>query len=67
MLIEKNGSLLKMYIDFDRTEGKIYINYSVEEFKLVLKESLISTDRTNSDSKIDRFNLAKYTYLIHFS
>ena len=67
MLIEKNGSLLKMYIDFDRTEGKIYINYYVEEFKLVLKESLISTDRTNSDSKIDRFNLAKYTYLIHFS
>ncbi|MHA2006698.1 MAG: hypothetical protein ACXABO_13110 [Promethearchaeota archaeon] len=66
MLVEKNGSLLKMYIDFDKNDEKFYVNYYFDEFKMVLKESLISADMNYSDSKIDIFDHAKCTYLIHF-
>jgi hypothetical protein len=63
--IEKE-KFIKMFLDYDKSKKKFYINYFFEEDKIVLKEPLIKEKNQGSDFKFDNFNLTKYTYLIHF-
>lgn len=41
MSIPKIRFHLKKFLDFDDTNKKFYVNYYFDEFKMVLKDSLI--------------------------
>ena len=62
----KNGFFLKKFLDFDKIDKKFYINYYLDDFKIVLKDSLNKENTKSCDFMFDRFNLEKYIYLIHF-
>jgi len=70
----------KMYIDFDPTNTVFYHNFFFDENKFVLKIALtpLLNDNDNFwnvttnngdclDLKYEKFNLAKYVYLLHFT
>ncbi|HEC37738.1 hypothetical protein LCGC14_0576460 [marine sediment metagenome] len=63
----KKGFHLKKFLDFDKNDKTFYVNYYLDEFKVVLKESLSKEDLFSCDSIIDRFDLEKYIYLTHFN
>ena len=54
---------LKKYIDFDKINKKIYDNYFLDEFKIVLKVPIVLDGNQDAEIKIDNFNIAKYSYL----
>ena len=72
----------KMYIDFNPTDKIFYYNFYLNEFKFVLKIAISPslTDKVYhcddnmeeriSESvialKIEKFDLTKYVYLLHF-
>jgi len=70
----------KMYIDFDPINKVFYHNFFFDEYKIVLKIALIPLLNDNDnfwdittnngdclDLKYEKFNLAKYVYLLHFA
>ncbi|KKL66314.1 hypothetical protein LCGC14_2146210 [marine sediment metagenome] len=57
----------KKFLDFYKNDKTFYINYYLDEYKVVLKESLLKEDLQSCDYIIDRFDLEKYTYLTHFN
>lgn len=61
----KKGFHLKKFLDFDRNGKIFYVNYYLDEYKVVLKESLFKENLQSCDYLIDRFDLEKYTYLTH--
>ncbi len=63
----KKGFHLKKFLDFDKNDKIFYVNYYLDEYKVVLKESLLKKDLQSCDYIIDRFDLEKYTYLTHFN
>ena len=72
----------KKYIDFDRGEQVFYYNYYFVDFKYVLKIALNSPKNIVSNGfndmkgkfieekdfnlKFEKFNLAKYVYLLYY-
>ncbi len=70
-----------MYIDYDKSNMVFYHNFFFEVHKFVLKIALTppvtelflkvkevgeENLRYHSDLKIERFNLARYVYLLHY-
>ncbi len=53
---------IKKFIDFEKNSEIIYVNYYLDEYKLVIKVPIIDD---NEHIKIDKFNLSNYTYLAH--
>lgn len=51
-----------MFIDFDKDNKSIYINYYLDNYKLGIKITM----KLNDELKIDELDLSKYTYLIHY-
>lgn len=53
----KKGFHLKKFLDFDKNDKIFYVNYYLDEYKVVLKESLLKEDSKSYDYLIDRFDL----------
>ena len=54
---------LKKYIDFDKNNKTIYINYFFDEFKIVLKVPIVLGGNQDAEIKMDNFNITEYNYL----
>ncbi len=56
------------YIDFDKIKQIFYDNLYFEKSGFVLKIPLMSLIKhiSNDDIKIEKFDLMKYTYLLHY-
>jgi hypothetical protein len=58
------GVLMKKFIDLDKKKNIVYDNIYFDKNKLVVKIPLITKEGAESeDLKVDRFDLARYTYL----
>jgi hypothetical protein len=58
------GVLMKKFIDLDKKKNIVYDNIYFDKNKLVVKIPLIAKENSESeDLKVDRFDLARYTYL----
>ena len=55
-----------MFIDFDKYEKIFYNNLYLDDFKIVIKMPLIKKENFQEDIKIEKFDLAKYTYLLSY-
>ncbi len=57
-----------MYIDFDKNKQVFYINLYFDDYNISLKISLtgIKNRISNDDIKIEKFDLTKYVYLLHY-
>ena len=55
------------YVDYDRIEQIFYDNIYFEDSSFVLKLPLISLIKqiSHNEIKIEKFDLAKYAYLLH--
>ncbi|MFX1503589.1 MAG: hypothetical protein ACFFDH_21695, partial [Promethearchaeota archaeon] len=58
-------NFIKMFIDFDKKNKKIYFNYYIEENHFVLKVPLEKLNKLDKAILIEDFDLSKYTYLIN--
>lgn len=56
---------IKMFIDFDKTNKKIYFNYYIEDNHYVLKVPLEKINELDQAILIENFDLSKYIYLIN--
>lgn len=55
---------MKKFIDVDKKKNIVYDNMYFDKNKLVVKIPLIAKEDSESeDLKVDRFDLARYTYL----
>ncbi|MFW9987060.1 MAG: hypothetical protein ACFFC3_00190 [Candidatus Odinarchaeota archaeon] len=54
---------IKMFIDFDKNNKKIYFSYYLEDNHYVLKVPLEKTTDSDQVILIDNFNLSDYIYL----
>ena len=65
--LEKRKKKLNVskYLDFDKKNKIFYNSLYLDEFKIVVKIPLTSPQSSSSPEhiKIERFDLAKYTYL----
>jgi len=58
---------IRQFIDWDKFENIFYNNIYLEDYKTVIKMSLIRRkDLEEDDIKIKKFNLGKYTYLCSY-
>jgi len=53
----------KKYIDFDKIEKKLYINYYLEDIHLTVKTPIESKDKIEDDMKIEKFTIDHTVYL----
>jgi len=58
---------VKKFIDVDKDKEIFYINYYVDDFKIVVKTLIDEHENLEFPLKIDKFDLTKYTYLTPFS
>jgi len=56
----------KMYMDFNKLEKKIYINYYLEDIKLSIKIPINKSYKKDTELKIEKFEFTNYTYLTAF-
>ena len=65
-LWDSNTFYLSKYIDFDKDSTIFYNNLYLKDYDLVIKIPL-SENKIHSDKiKIEKFNLAKYLYLLDY-
>ncbi|MBD3212834.1 MAG: hypothetical protein GF311_09520 [Candidatus Lokiarchaeota archaeon] len=57
---------LSFFIDFNQNEKDFYNNVYIPEYDLVLKEKMSINDSKPQSIKIEKFDLAKYTYLLDY-
>ncbi|MBD3196579.1 MAG: hypothetical protein GF317_16100 [Candidatus Lokiarchaeota archaeon] len=59
---------LNLYLDFDRNKNTFYNNVYLKDFDYVIKIPISEIEKTQSSYKIkiEKFNLAKYTYLLDY-
>jgi hypothetical protein len=57
---------LSFFIDFNQNEKDFYNNVYIPEYDLVLKEKMSINDSNPQSIKIEKFDLAKYTYLLDY-
>ncbi|MFX1409351.1 MAG: hypothetical protein ACFFA6_03300 [Promethearchaeota archaeon] len=57
---------MKIFIDFDKANSKISINYFLEDSKIVIKVPLKDKDNDKNDKIImGKFDIANKIYLTH--
>ena len=57
----------KKFLDFDRHENHFVNNLYLDDYKIVVKMPLTKNDRDPVvDVRIEKFDLAKYTYLLSY-
>ena len=56
----------KIFIDLDKSNSKIFINYFVEDFKILIKIPLdIEEKKDDSSLIVDKFDISNKVYLTH--
>ncbi len=53
---------MKKFIDFEKQSKKLYTNYYIDEYNLIIKVPINEED----DVIIEKFHLSKRVYLIHY-
>ena len=56
----------KMYMDFNKLEKEIYINYYLEDIKLSIKIPINKSYKKDTELKIEKFKFTNYIYLTAF-
>ncbi|MBD3256641.1 MAG: hypothetical protein GF383_16225 [Candidatus Lokiarchaeota archaeon] len=56
---------LKQYLDYDKDTQKIFLSCFFEDSSIVVKLKLIDEEEKDERLKIELFNLASSTYLVH--
>lgn len=68
--LEENASKtikhLKKFISFDKYENSFYNNLYLDDDKIVIKIPLIIKQNSQEDVKVEKFDLAKYTFLLTY-
>ncbi|MHA2184288.1 MAG: hypothetical protein ACXAAI_04735 [Promethearchaeota archaeon] len=64
--VENNVIELRKFIDWDKFKNVFYNNFYLEKYKIVIKMALIPKKENESDIKIKKFDLEKYTYLCSY-
>ncbi|MHA1885537.1 MAG: hypothetical protein ACW96S_10825 [Promethearchaeota archaeon] len=64
--VENNVVELRKFIDWDKFKNVFYNNFYLEKYKIVIKMALIPKKENESDIKIKKFDLEKYTYLCSY-
>lgn len=57
---------IKKFIDFDKYENIFYNNLYLDDDRIVIKMPLISKKSFQEDVKVEKFDLAKYTFLLTY-
>ena len=56
----------KIFIDLDKANSKVFINYYIEDFKILIKIPLDKEEKKeNSRVIIDKFDISNKVYLTH--
>lgn len=57
------GDKLSLFLDFDKNEQIFYSNLYLDDYKLVVKVPITNNRDVKKETKIDKFDLVRYTYL----
>jgi len=63
---KKEMEFLKGFIDFDKITRKLYNNYYIEDYRVVIKTALIPEKKERNVIKIEQFCLSNKTYLFSY-
>ena len=63
LIIKKMVKFIKIFIDFDKSNKKIYFNYYIEDNHKVLKVPLEKINKLDQAILIENFDLSKYIFL----
>ena len=64
--LDKDVSNLSKFIDFDKNHNIFYNNLYIEDYDFVIKIPLALRKEIQEKIKIEKFNLAKYIYLLDY-
>lgn len=63
-MVKKRGFKLKMFIDFDKSSTKIFVNYFIEDFKTEIKIPLKNDNvDTNGIIVLDKLDFSNKIFL----
>ena len=57
---------MNLFLDFDKNKHVFYNNLYIDEYKLVVKTPINKREKHEFNTKIEEFDLTKYTYLTHY-
>ena len=57
---------ISKFIDYDKNTNIFYNNFYLDDAKIVIKIPLIKKGNNSEDIRIEKFDLAKYTYLLSY-
>ncbi len=59
---------LNKFLDFDKNKQVFYYNMYLKEYKFVIKIpiSKLEKEKHTEETKIEKFNLTKYTFLLNY-
>lgn len=64
---QENSSInVIKFIDFDKQERIFFNNLYLKKFDFVVRMPLVEDKKLKEDIRIEKFNLAKYTYLLSY-
>jgi len=68
LLTKTSKAITKMgkFIDFDKSKRRFYNNLYLDDYKIVVKMALAKEKGSKEDFRIEKFDLAKYTYLLAY-
>jgi len=58
---------MKRFLDFDTDNNILYDNIYVDEFKIVVKIPIKKRKNSQEEIKIEKFDLTRYLYLVHYN
>jgi len=64
--VEEDILKFSLFIDFDQKKNVMYNNLYLPEFDVVVKQKINKRKPNSQSIKIEKFNLAKYTYLLDY-
>jgi hypothetical protein len=56
----------KYFINFNKEDGKVYNNFYLDDFKLIIRCPLTGKEEEKSDIKIEPFTFASGVYLLSY-
>ena len=64
--LNKNQKMIQKFIDLDKSKNMFYNNIYLENYKIVIKMPMISTEDLEDKIKIKKFDLEKYIFLVNY-
>ena len=59
-------SFSKKFINYNEEDGKLYDNFYLDDFKLIIKIPLTGKEEEKRDVKIEQFTFASGVYLLSY-